>query len=188
MGQKNLLSSSLPRLKFLWWSTTKAAVSSLPCCRGDWMSGDMMGCHLAKKRNNQTLNTTQKINGNSISQHLLGFSKSWYMIPWISGVFNSKRSWNKITFIVICFTVFQVKDTSLQVLLGLDSCLQNVTEVVHAPGLERECAILYSDTAPSILGLKNALTYYISAKQYYLSSGCKSENKALKLPGQRHAE
>lgn len=36
--------------------------------------------------------------------------------------------------------------------------------------------------------LKNALTYDLSAKQYYLSGGCKLENKALKLPGQRHAE
>lgn len=50
-------------------------------------------------------------------------------------------------------------------------------------GFERECATLDSCTVPSVLGFKNALPYYISAKQYYLSCGCKLENKALKCKG-----
>lgn len=73
-------------------------------------------------------------------------------------------------------------------MLGLDSCLQKVSEVVHAPSFERECATLSSCTVPSILGFKNALSNYISAKQYYLSCRCQLKNKALKLPGQRCAE
>lgn len=59
--------------------------------------------------------------------------------------------------------------------------------MVQVPIFERECAIPYSYTVPSILGCKNALTCYISAKQYYLSSQCKLKNKALKLLVQRHA-
>lgn len=199
-GTGNSVLCCLPRsLKSLPSCTTEAAVSSTTPCGGDWMPRDTMACRLIwvhglpfgqKTWSNQILNITKKINGNRIPQHLLGILKSQvkdtqhleslgYLIP---GGAEIKL------LLLQSFTIYQIKDASHRYCKELINVSKSITEMIQASVFETECIMSYSHPVPSILEYKNALTCYITCKQYSLSSECKLRNERMKWIEQRHTQ